>query len=357
MKQRISRMSSNTKESNSSSTSYQQMNPDSRIIQIEDGTCDAGGSHSPTSLLCSMQAGLPRPGSSDGTMSIDAPPPTFTESFKSYITNPYLAIELAVCVLVGALGHFAPGYVFRLPLNERDIPYQITANGDVILDQYINRPLVEKETIPDWLLLVLSFVSPLIIVVVSGAMSPIRNDLHAATCTLFFAMGSTEFITSFVKLYAGYLRPNFYSYCGFSEDIMACESDSNDPRKSFPSGHAASSFCSMTLLTLLFFGKIGLHRGLWSSGGNGVTGEASRGPAYYIKKRILSMFAAMPMFLAVFIAASRVHDNMHHPADITAGAIIGIFCAVFGYGLWYPSIYSSFAGFPLQTSFEIMAMH
>lgn len=223
----------------------------------------------------------------------------------------------------------------------------MTQNGDFLYDQYINRLFSENETIPDWSVIVMSFILPTLIIIVTGLMSNTKNDGHSGICSLFFALGSTEFVTSFVKLYCGYFRPNFYSYCDFSEDTFTCNLDSNNPRKSFPSGHASNSFCAMTVLTLFFYGKIGLHRGLSLH-----LREEQRNAENYYKKRIFSVVAASPMLLAVFIAASRVHDDWHHPADIVGGAIIGLSAAIFGYGLWYPSIYSQFAGCPLQTAFN-----
>ncbi len=35
----------------------------------------------------------------------------------------------------------------------------------------------------------------------------------------------------------------------------------------------------------------------------------------------------MPLFIASYIAASRVVDHRHSPADVTAGALVGIFSA------------------------------
>jgi len=296
--------------------------------------------------------------SSSGTMlssngsTMEIKSPSKPDLFKVYMSNKYLVSELVFCILIGILGEFGPAFIFQISLHERNIPYQMTANGDVILDSSFNQPLVDKETIPDWTLALLSFLFPLLIIITSGVRSNIKLDLHSGICTFFFAMGSNIFITEFTKLYCGYLRPNFYSYCAYSEETMECESESSDPRKSFPSGHASSSFCSMSLLTLLFYGKIGLHRKLAS-----VENQFGRTTEYYgsnyFKKRIMSVLSAFPLFLAAFIAASRVHDNMHHPADVIAGSVIGICCSLFAYGLWYHSIYSPFAGQPLQTSFEM----
>lgn len=294
--------------------------------------------------------------SSEGSLNLSSPltesgfrniSPTVPELMKRYWSDPYLVAELVACICFGVLGHFAPDMIFQMSLHEREIPYQITANGDVILDQYINRPLVDHDTIPDWLLVVLAFILPLVVVIAVGTIGKTKHDVHSGVCALFFIVGSTEFITNFVKIYAGYFRPNFYEYCEFSADDMACASDRLDPRKSFPSGHASGSFCGMTMLTQYFFGKIGLHRRV-------VDELSDNTHVSLMQKRFFSILAGSPMFLAVFISSSRVHDDMHHPADIVGGALIGICCAIFGYGLWYSSIYSNSAGYPLSTVLELL---
>lgn len=272
-------------------------------------------------------------------------------SFKEYCSNIYFVTELLLCILLAGLGHNAPKLIFQMSLIQREIPYQQTANGDIILDQYINRELTQQETIPDWLLVLLCAIIPFFIMLLFSFFLGYKHDLHSSACFFLFALGSSEFITNFVKLYVGYWRPNFYNYCGFNADNMDCEAEnenaSNDARKSFPSGHASGSFCGMTSITLFFLGKIGLFCShhysfrlessrsssrrmdlVFSSRNNEVTASI------LFKRRIMSMIATSPMFLAVFIAASRVHDDMHHPADVVAGAVIGMCCAIFSYRLW-----------------------
>lgn len=259
------------------------------------------------------------------------------QSMKNYISNPYLLVELLACVLLASLAHFIPSRIFRMDVYERDIPYLQTANGDIILDQYINRPLVDGETIPDWLLIVLCPVLTLMIVLcVSWRYGP-KGDTHAATCGLFFAGGFSELFTGFIKLYAGYFRPNFYNLCEFSVDNMRCESDEDQSRLSFPSGHASLSFSSMTFLTLFFIGKIGPHRlkAIYFVGSDTSTLEIEKLVARTcLQKRVMVILATMPISLAILISASRVRDDMHHPADVVCGSLIGSISAIFAYGLW-----------------------
>ena len=43
------------------------------------------------------------------------------------------------------------------------------------------------------------------------------------------------------------------------------------------------------------------------------------------------MLCLGPTLVAAWVAASRVHDNAHHPADVVGGAVVGGGAAV----LWY----------------------
>ena len=261
--------------------------------------------------------------------------PNLVQRMKDVCQNIYFMTEIVFCILVGVLGHDAPSHIFGMTIYEREIPYQKTANGDVILDSYINRDYVDQETIPDWQLIVYCVLLPFVIVLLYSAFLGQRNDLHASACAYLFASGCTGFITNSVKLYVGYWRPNFYNYCGYNENDLACEAETAnaliDSRKSFPSGHASASFCGMTFLSLFFMGKIGLYRGLAIIESAQLNESTS---AFLFKKRIQTMLAAIPILYAIYVASTRVHDDMHHPADIVAGSVIGMICSSFSYGLW-----------------------
>jgi membrane-associated phospholipid phosphatase len=43
----------------------------------------------------------------------------------------------------------------------------------------------------------------------------------------------------------------------------------------------------------------------------------------------------LPMGLALFIAASRVVDNKHFPADVVGGSLLGAAISYYVYGLWF----------------------
>ncbi len=129
---------------------------------------------------------------------------------------------------------------------------------------------------------------------------------------------------------------------------MECESNDDgalsESRKSFPSGHSSFAFMGMTMLTLFFLGKIGFYRTCTSSSTFCAPNSPSRdmntdmnmnmNTNFIFKRRLLTIVGTSPMLLAIYIAASRVHDDYHHPADVVAGSMIGLICSGFSYSLW-----------------------
>ena len=151
----------------------------------------------------------------------------------------------------------------------------------------------------------------------------IRGKLHdaqAAVCSLWSAMGMSEGLVQMLKAYVGRLRPNFYSLCQFdatSQSCLASEENILESRMSFPSGHSSFSFTGMGILTLFLLGKYS------SSSLNGVGAP-----------KLPRLVCFVPLLYSTFVACSRLVDNWHHPSDIIAGSLIGLFLSWVGYHLW-----------------------
>jgi membrane-associated phospholipid phosphatase len=265
---------------------------------------------------------------------------------------PHLRVELIFCVIYAAL----LGKIHYITnVTERPIPYMITSNSkDVIINLSLNHEYItpEEETVPDYLLVLLSFVLPLLIVTLTGIALGYYNstgrhnvtlDLHSSLCTFLIAFGSTAFFTNFFKYYVGYLRPNFYTMCNYDSATMTCNSNDDnimrEARKAFPSGHASASFCGLLCLGLYLAGKVGLnhHLSTRNSSDYHITTAVSPSRQHHAPWRKFAFLSALggPLFLSTFVAASRVHDNWHHPADVVAGSLIGASSALVAYHLWY----------------------
>ncbi|XP_065213427.1 putative phosphatidate phosphatase [Planococcus citri] len=122
-------------------------------------------------------------------------------------------------------------------------------------------------------------------------------------------------ITEVAKIEIGRLRPNFIDVCGIrwsdycpnetypyigAEKFKCTNSDSDESRVSFPSGHASFSFY-VAVFTVLYLEK-----------------------RLKIESTILKpTIQFLVLLLAWFVALSRIMDNKHHWSDVLAGMVIG----------------------------------
>ena len=170
-----------------------------------------------------------------------------------------------------------------------------------------------------------------------------KGDAHCTVCVYAVALGLTGLTTNIIKNYVGYLRPVFYDLCEPNADYQECTaSDSNDARKSFPSGHSSFSFCGLTLLTLYLLARFGVYSDsavVRESPDGTILMEYRKPPRI---KKLFSVLSLAPMAAATFVAASRVADNKHHPADVVGGAVLGTAMAWFVHGLWYVDVFLYF---------------
>lgn len=218
---------------------------------------------------------------------------------------------------------------------QRPIPYQLLGNGDYVRN-LTNDQNLKGETIPDWLLIVLAIVLPLIIQFTTGKWWGQKGDAHATICIYFIAFGLTYLTTTLLKAYCGYLRPVFYEICVPDNTYESCTENSSFGRTSFPSGHASSSFTGLTLLSLFFHNRFGYPRIIRQQQMDPVTTMTAtiRSKDDPLRYRLVSLLSLAPMGLALFISASRVFDNKHFPADVVGGAVLGASIAYFVHCLW-----------------------
>ncbi|KAI8055057.1 phosphatidic acid phosphatase type 2/haloperoxidase [Syncephalis plumigaleata] len=131
-----------------------------------------------------------------------------------------------------------------------------------------------------------------------------------ATMSLAYAVVET------LKTSVGGLRPDFLSRCQWDPVDGKCTGDERlveRGRKAFPSGHAAYSFASMTLLAcVLFYKSLHLRRSFFKT-----------------------FLCLLPIVWAVQISITRWQENRHGAMDIMAGAALGTFIAVIGFLSFY----------------------
>lgn len=213
----------------------------------------------------------------------------------------------------------------------RPIPFQYLENSNEYVINLDNNQEVEGVTVSTAALLVCAEVVPFLLQLLLGKFGGVRGDVHGTACVYLIALGLTHLATEAIKRYVGYLRPSFYSVCEPSDNYEECTSDdSNDARKSFVSGHASVAFCGMMLLTLYCHERFGLPRAKKVVLQDG-TALTSISP---YRGRVVSIVSLAPLAAATFIAASRVVDNKHFPADVVGGSLLGGSIAIFIHGLW-----------------------
>jgi membrane-associated phospholipid phosphatase len=144
-------------------------------------------------------------------------------------------------------------------------------------------------------------------------------------------------LTNTIKFWLSRQRPNFFALCnyqGYRDSVESgnftaydaatapgrlgsaalCSADKADvwdAQRSFPSGHASTSFCGMTFAALFLRAALRVRAGEHMS--------------------LLHAVAASPLFIALWIGITRVRDRWHHEDDVAVGAFIGAACAVFAW--------------------------
>lgn len=240
-------------------------------------------------------------------------------TWREYLTTPDFKELLTCGVFFGLI--FIPS---SMGPRERPIPFQLLQTGEYVLNQSLNESY-EGETVSDTLLVHLAISMPWMLQVLGSFTIGPRRDCHATMCSFLFGMSLNLLATEVLKLYVGYLRPIFYDLCQPDEDFETCTAETSDSkRKSFPSGHASTSFCGLLLFSLYIRKRLGMER--WR-----------KDPSAYsvYRARAWSIVSLLPLALALFIASSRIVDNKHFPADVVGGALLGGATAVFAHDLWF----------------------
>ncbi|KAI8876770.1 PAP2-domain-containing protein [Backusella circina FSU 941] len=219
-------------------------------------------------------------------------------------------------------------------------------------DKTIMFPYTENESVPVWLLLVICFVAPIVVIAIvslAGVGYKPRSyyDFHSGVLGLCLGLSMTIMLTDVIKITAGRPRPDMLSRCQPPADtvdplfgltsVNACTTpiDSHimiDGFKSFPSGHSSFSFAGLGFLAFYIAGKMKMFD--------------ERGHTYK------GFMFAFPILGALLVAISRTRDYRHHWQDVTVGAILGTLCAYFAYRQYYPGLSHSNCHDPFLTRMD-----
>lgn len=228
--------------------------------------------------------------------------------------------------------------LFDFMTRQRPIPFWIDGSGTYQRNLYYNESF-ESETVSDFMLIVLAVILPATCQFILAHKCKVRGDRHSTLCVYSLAMALNLLLVAVLKMYVGYLRPIFYDICGPTDDFQQCNNPTNEIRKSFPSGHASTSFSGLLLLTLYVHKRWGVpsisQYATIRPHENALSSDHSAAPRSPYLARFISILSLAPLVLATFIATSRIVDNKHHPADVVGGALIGSSISYFVHHLWF----------------------
>ncbi|KAJ3208572.1 hypothetical protein HDU82_002267 [Entophlyctis luteolus] len=208
------------------------------------------------------------------------------------------------------------------------------------------------------------------------------RKLHRFILGICAATALTYASTNLLKTSVGRFRPDFLSRCAWNATLMACTGDAalvQQGRVSFPSGHSSFSFCGLGFLSIwilrgcgwgirrragkdFVYTSVAFPESMDSlesrapdiemGGGDGVAeGSASYGAlldSVGLKKRydyswvhstgssisragwtLPVLGALVPLWIASYIAVTRLQQFVHHPTDVLFGSLMGFSFAVF----------------------------
>ncbi|XP_076462298.1 phospholipid phosphatase 1-like isoform X2 [Babylonia areolata] len=215
-------------------------------------------------------------------------------------------------------------------------------------DTSIRHPY-KSSTVPNAFIITYVLAAPILMMLImelgSCLQSMVRNEQHvtlqrrgacigrvvccrvgAAYAVYFFGYLVVTVFVTVIKLSTGELRPHFLAVCKPDVDLATCNGTQYivdykctnteqekmvlDSRQSFPSGHAAYGIFTAVFMILY-------------------TEWRMTGRQLLLLK--LSFYAVLTLF-GLWVAATRVIDNMHHMRDVVAGGVLGL---VVGLGIFF----------------------
>ena len=138
------------------------------------------------------------------------------------------------------------------------------------------------------------------------------QEAHHSALALTATMAVMRITVDWIKNRVGRLRPDFWSRCEIYDEVAnACSGDAwlvKDGRRSFPSGHSSTAFAGLFFLTLFLAGK------------NGAFAFSATFPrSSLLQSRLLRFaLAVSPLFLAAWVAITRIEDNYHRTPRLLA---------------------------------------
>lgn len=223
-------------------------------------------------------------------------------------------------------------------LNKRQIP--TVQAFDAGVSYWAKSPLLDndyksssKQIVPASVLFAICSVVPIVVFFILSLFDTCTKATALRIQGIMYAFSGAALCIDCIKQYCGYWRPYFYDGCGFDAATGKCTKDDySEMRKSFPSGHAGLSMVTMLYTSYCILGACRLGRPLR------IKGVDLGGMAVAA--------GLLPFGLALFVAASRVVDNDHWPADVVGGIVIGGSFATLYYHRYFPVVFEAESHLP-----------
>jgi len=215
----------------------------------------------------------------------------------------------------------------------------------------LSYPHPEKPLLPNWACAMIAMILPTVVIALFQIRVRCWWDFHTGVFGVWKAIGLGNLWFVILKQTIGGFRPYYLDLCkpdptqfayaisgtyfynwkactgtgtGFDEQSFA--GIVKNSLQSFPSGHTATSFAAATFLSLYMHAKFTSPFFL-----TGVT------RAYYPLWEVWVVL--VPLIGASVIAGDLHVDHSHHPEDIIAGALIGIFVGVLSYSTSFQALW------------------
>jgi len=226
-----------------------------------------------------------------------------------------------------------------------------------LADPSINQPYL-SQTVPNALLAVLAVILPIaciwIIFATRFKQAGSGTELRIAMLAFAVAILTTLIATTFGKRYISRPRPNYVQYVQYHNGTIGAIENQQDAFSSFPSGHSSMSFAGLGFLAMYMYYNVYCYWriGTVDAGGmfSSLDGILVRSELVFHRRRArertyavhnnqlpLLLLCSAPLWLAAWIAMTRVKDYWHNYDDILAGSVIGIFIAYACYTCIYQS--------------------
>ena len=120
-------------------------------LSSREGSTSSRAASGSSSLGTGRQSSFASPPSSAGPFMVDSANPSSVSKSTTPLGLVDLIRQASFTVLFVVVSWFVPRYMIATEttiLHKADIPYQETSAGDIILDEELNRPVVDPPTIP-----------------------------------------------------------------------------------------------------------------------------------------------------------------------------------------------------------------